>query len=416
VLAVGTVGATAAEAKPATAPTGLAALVTAHQDGSFGVAATWNAVARATSYRVALKESGTTLASKTVTTTSWSPTVTTSPGNASLSVRAVIARKPGRSATLSVPLPDQVAPQGTYSSAWDNNTGGATITQDSLTDNSPISGVIRTVDWNDGSLPQVWTTGTTLNHSYPLVEKRYVPTVTLEDAALNVRVVDVPAVVINDTEAPTGAFGVGTATAWAKFTSVRVTQSDINDNWTPDALIARSVDWGDGTTTAWTTGNSLSHVYATAGSFTPTVTITDEAHNATVVPTSAVTVTADTVGPRVKLVLPTALHSVKTWRTLRGTATDAGTGVKKVSLKAVEKRGGHWYGYNSVQHTWVRAATKAKAFARSKAFSLTTNALHRWSAKLVGLRKGTLVYKVRATDNVANRSAAVVHKARLTAR
>ena len=119
----------------------------------------------ASSYRVALSKAGATLASTTVTTPSWSPTVTTTPGNASLSVRAVVLRKPGKVATLSVPLADVTAPQGSYSSSWDNNTGIATIAEDSLSDNSGTVGI------TDGRLerrdrPEAWTTGATINHSY----------------------------------------------------------------------------------------------------------------------------------------------------------------------------------------------------------------------------------------------------------
>ena len=109
-VAVGTVGSMPAWAgKPPPAPTGLAATVTAHPDGTYDVAATWNAVTSATSYRVSLTKCGATLSSGTVTTTSWSPTVTSTPGNASLSVRAVVGR---RQDALSVPLPDVTAPPG----------------------------------------------------------------------------------------------------------------------------------------------------------------------------------------------------------------------------------------------------------------------------------------------------------------
>ncbi len=416
-VAVGTVGSMPAWAgKPAPAPTGLAATVTAHPDGTYDVAATWNAVTSATSYRVSLTKGGATLSSGTVTTTSWSPTVTSTPGNASLSVRAVVGRRQGKIATLSVPLPDVTAPQGAYSSAWNNNSGDATITEDSLTDNSPVSGVTRTVDWGDGP-PVAWPTGTTINHTYSLTEQRYVPTVTLEDAAHNVAVVDVPAIVIKDLDAPTGSFTVAPATGWAAFTSVTVTQQgDLADNWSPADHITRSVDWGDGPPEDWTTGATLSHLYATAGNYTPVVTITDEAHNSAPVSTTGVVVTADTNAPKVKLTLPKAKHSVKAWRTLRGKATDAGTGVKSVWLKAVEKRGAAWFGYNAATHAWVKTKTKAKAFSRAKAFALTTNAQHQWAAKLAKLRKGTLVYKVRATDQVNNVSATVIHKASLTKR
>src|SRR5207342_996651 len=243
--------------------------------------------------------------------------------------------------------------------------------QDSLTDNSPVSGVTRKVDWNDGSPVVNWTTGTTLNHTYPLTENRYVPTVTLEDAAHNPNVIDVPAVVIKDDEAPTGTFSVSPATGWATFTSVTVTQDGVlADNWSPADKITRSVNWGDGTSLeSWTAGDTLTHVYATADSYTPVVTITDEAGIPADIPTSAVVVSADTTGPKVRLTVPSAKHSVKAWKTLRGKATDAGTGVKSVWLKAVEKRKAGWFGYNAATHTWVKAATKTKAFKKAKPFN-----------------------------------------------
>jgi hypothetical protein len=417
-LAVGTVGAgtaTAAAGKPAPAPTGLSASASGNQDGSFDATTSWNAVANATSYRVAITMGGTTLASKTVTAVQWSPHFTGAPGNATLSVRAVIGKKPGRTATKGFVLPDVVAPNGSYSSSWTNSNGHATITQDSLTDNSPLSGVTRTVDWGDGTVVG-WPTGTTINHTYPLTAMRYTPTVTLEDAATNSRVVDVPAIVIDDTSAPTGTFSNDTATAWAKWTKVTVSQSAINDDWTPANLIARTVDWKDGTTSTWTAGTTISHVYATAGSYAPEVTIADEAHNTTTYPLSSVVVSLDTVAPTVKLTLPRAKHSVKAWRTLRGKATDAQTGVKSVSVKAVEKRLGHWFGYNAKTHRWVKAATKAKAFAASKAVVVKTDSSNRWAAALRRLAKGTLAYRVVAVDHVGNHSVTVSHTATLTKR
>jgi hypothetical protein len=346
-----------------------------------------------------------------------SATVSTTPGIATVRVRAVVGKHQSKAAAYSVQLPDVSAPQGSYSSTWSDTTGQATITQESLSDNSPVLEVQRTVDWNDGSPPETWSPGssTTINHTYPLTEKRYRPTVTLQDAAHNTRVVDVPAIVINDDEAPTGTFSVTPGTGWAGFTVVTVFQEgSLVDNWTPASKITRSVEWGDGAIMDWPFGHPLTHVYATAGSYTPVVTITDEARNSTPVSTSEVVVTADATRPQVKLVLPRAKHSVKAWRTLRGKATDTGTGVKSVRLKAVEKRGGTWFGYNAVKGSWVKAGDRAKAFTRSKASTLTTNARHRWAAKLIKLRKGTLVYKVRAADQVHNRSVTMTHKTTLT--
>lgn len=420
-LAVGAVCGTTAVASAAPHKpggiTGLTASVTAHADTSYDVSASWNTAANATSYRVSITKGGATLASAKVTATSWSPTFTASPGTASLNVKALAGHRPGKTSTISLELDDVTPPSGAFSTTWDNNTGDATITQDSLTDNGPVSAVTRTVDWNDGSAPEAWTAGTTINHTYPKVAARYVPTVTLEDASANVNVVDVPAVVIDDTEPPTGAaYSVNRSTAWASFTKVKVTETSApTDTWSPTPFITRVVDWGDGTSSPIVDG-SATHVYTdTTGSpYTPAVTVSDEAHNSVVVETTAVVVTADTVAPKVKLTLPKAKHSVKAFKTLRGKATDGQTGVKRVFLKAVEKRGASWFGYNAKKHTWVKAASKKKAFAHSVAFALKTDSLHRWAAKLAGLKKGALVYKVWATDQVGNRSATVTHSATLT--
>jgi hypothetical protein len=387
---------------------------------SYAVAAHWTAVANATKYRVAVTKGGVTLVSTSVTTTSWSGTLTTGAGNATLGVRAVISRKSGAEATVAIPLPDVTAPTGSYSSSWDNASGVAMIVQESLADDSPVNQVTRTVDWNDGSLPEAWSTGASLKHTYPVAAHRYVPTVTLKDAALNQTVVNVPAVVLLDLTAPTGAYAASPGAAWAAWTPVTLTQTALSDGvGSPPNMITRVVAWGDGTTTTWTTGTTTTHVYAAAGTFTPTVTLTDEAHNTTTPPISstAVVVSADTTAPVVSLLLPRAKHSVKAWRTLRGRATDVpGTGVKAVKLRAVEKRGTRWYGYRPATKTWVKALTKAKAFAKSRPLTLHTSTVNRWAGTLAGLRKGTLVYKVRAGDQMGNVSAATVHTAKLTRR
>ena len=162
-------------------------------------------------------------------------------------------------------------------------------------------------------------------------------------------------------------------------------------------------------------------MYAVAGNYTPKVTLTDEALKSSsqdLDASSAVVVSADTVKSLVvRLLLPKAQHSVKAWRTLRGKATDtAGTGVKSVKLRAVEKRGTRWYAYKPATKTWVSATTKARAFAKSGTLTVHTTTTHLWAGKLVGLRKGTLVFRARATDKVGNASAVLTHTATLTKR
>jgi hypothetical protein len=223
--------------------------------------------------------------------------------------------------------------------------------------------------------------------------------------------------IVTDKEKPTGSFHVNRAKAWAKLTQVNLVQTAIHDNVTPDNKIARTVDWGDGTSADWPTGTTLSHVYKSGGTFTPRVTLTDQAGNSSApIVSSAVTVKVDSARPAVKLHLPRHKHSVAAWKHVRGTATDAGTGVNTVSLKAAEKRGRTWYGYDAKSHHWTKAATKAKAFAKSTTLTTKVDPQHRWAAKLAHLGKGTLVYTVWATDQVKNRSAKVTHSASLSHR
>ena len=424
-LLIGAFGAGAAEAQP-TKPGGVtnlaASAVAGSASGTYAITSSWDPAAGATRYQATLTKGGVTLASAKVTAPAWNPTVTATPGDASLAVTPIANHRKGATSRVTVHLADVTAPRATFTTTWVNATKVATLTQATLTDDSPVSQVTRSVDWGDGSPAQAWPAGSgypndSLQHTYPAVG-RFVPTVKLSDAALNASAVAAPAVVIDDVTAPTGTFSVSPGKAWSTQTVVTVSRTAVSDDYSPADHITQSVDWGDGTApTDWTGMTSVTHVYTVAGSFTPIVTLTDEAHNASSpIGTSAVAVSTDTAAPVVKLLLPqTHQHSVKAWKTLRGTATDApGTGVKRVSLRAVEKRGTVWYAYKSATKTWVKAATKAKAFAKAGALSMVTTASHAWSGKLVGLRKGVLVYKVTATDQVGNASAALTHKARLS--
>jgi hypothetical protein len=233
--------------------------------------------------------------------------------------------------------------------------------------------------------------------------------VKLVDQAGNQAVVPLHVVVVDDDTAPTGSFTVAPLTGWAKLTPVQITQTALHDDLSTPEHIARVVNWNDGTPqVAWPTGTTLSHVYLTGGSHTPTVQLTDEAEN-TAAPNVLSTVTSkvDAVAPRVTQQRPATQRGyVSRWKTLKGTATDtSGTGVRRVTLRIVEKRGAAWYGYRATTHTWVKAASKTGAVRQSRAASVTPNALHRWAYRLPGLRKGTLLVWRTGTDMVGNTSA-----------
>ncbi|MFZ2012423.1 MAG: hypothetical protein WAV00_01205 [Nocardioides sp.] len=270
-LAVGAVTTTTAEARP-TKPgrVVLSASATEPAIGSYKLHITWGAVANATGYQVSISRSGSTLATSkfSASTLVWNKTVSATPGQTvTVSGFAVIGHFKGKSSSTSVHLLDTIAPTATYTVQEDTNTGQATLIESDLTDDSPLSGVTRTVDWGEGA-PVVYAAGAPITHTYPLTEARYQPHVTLKDAAGNTTDVD-PAsgVVVSDSQAPTGGFAVSRTTAWAKYTKVGVSETTaVVDNWTPSDLVTRTVDWTDGTSSTWLGGSAPpKHVFAVGG-------------------------------------------------------------------------------------------------------------------------------------------------------
>ena len=337
-------------------------------------------------------------------------------------VTVTLADKAGNTSkvTRSAAVVDN-APTGSFAVSWDNSTGVATVVATVKDDIDPASAVTGTIDWDGTAGPGqavAFTGSGTLTNTYPKTAQRYVPVVVLTDAHGNESApLQTPAIVINDTTAPTGTFAVDRASAWAKYTPVTLTQTAIHDDWSPAANIKRSVSWGDGTPAqTWAPGAAMTHVYTTDGAHPVTVTLTDEAGNPSkAISAGTVTVATDSTAPVVKFRYPTKPRNVvKKWRALHGTVTDAGVGAKQVQLKVIEKRGRAWYAYKTTTHRWVKAGTMHRAWTRAGVALMTPSATGTWGKRVVGLRKGTLTYRARAVDNVGNTSGWLVHGQKLT--
>ena len=410
----------AAEAKPPPKPglvTGLQMTLTKPAD-NFTVDASWNAATGASTYDVVLANAttGVQLAGNTVGITSWSASVNLA-GVTQLRLTVTPKnQRPGTPASITQDVPDLNAPFGTYDVSWVDLTG--TITQTSLNDDGPIGSVTRTVDWGDGTAAEEWLAGDTINHLYA-AEGLYRPTVTLEDGVGNTRVVALDAIVPGDETAPEGTFTTSPATAWKGLTIVHITQTFLDDDFSAPADVDRWIDWGDGAgPLAWNQLVSISHVYAVAGTYTPTVLLADEAGNTREVAAQPVTVKADTVVPVVKIKLPrkAVRDEVSAWKRVAGTASDLnGTGVDTVAVRAIEKRATGWFFYKASTKTWLKAATKGKAWLRSRPAVVDPTAAGAWAVRLAGLKKGTLFVRATATDVAGNVSKPVTQKAVLTA-
>ena len=414
VLSVGTLGASASAAPPVR-PGPVANLTlsaTAAQGGGYTVTSNWTPATNATTYRIVLTSNGTTVASVTQTAPPWSATLNlTANSQLQVSVTPVADKRAGTTASVVYTLPDLAPPVG----AFTVTTSGmdATITQTALSDDStPAAQVKRSVSWGDGSAAQVWQTGATITHNYAAFG-RYVPTVTLTDNAGNAVALTVKAAVFGDTTAPAANFASGPSSAIARWTTVNLNVESLSDNYTPADLIERTVSWGDGTTEAWKSGATITHVYSIAGTFTPTVVTLDEAGNSSKTAADPIAVGVDATGPVVTIAKPKAASKVSSWRTVKGTAKDAGVGTSSVALVAIEKRSTAWFAYDATTKKWVKAGTKGKAWKKAVAVAGVLDRTD-WKARITGLRKGKLLLRASASDNLANRSAQVSKAAKLT--
>jgi hypothetical protein len=404
----------AAEARPPTRPglvTGLSASATIDL-GVYTVDATWNASANTTAYKVSMAGAGGVVFSKaTVTDTAYSAT-TTLPATSlvTVAVTPVNGKRPGKSVSTSLNLPDLTAPTASYSvTPQDSADGKISVNLDSVSDDVSAAGQInQEVDFGDGT-PTVNAAATTTSfaHDYGPTKALYYPTVTVSDGAGNVSTYDLTAVVA-DVTPPSGSIAVAPAAAWAKWTKVSVTVSGVSDDLSNPVDVSRTVDWGDGNVTSVVGLSTITHRYRTAGVYEPNVILADQAGNTSAVLTDAdVTVTADVVSPKLSLTLPRRhTDRAAAWSTLRGRASDAQSGLRYVHVQAIEKRSRAWFAFNPTKHRWVRAgSTAAAAWKKAGTGKATLGTRHRWSFALKGVTKGTLVFRAVAGDHVGNTSA-----------
>jgi len=410
---------TPVQARPPIGPVQNLTAAVSKPTSAYQLTVNWSDLSGATSYKVALKDArGVVLDSDTVTSSDW-VTRTTRPvlSVVRVAVTPLSATRKGRPASISKTLPDLTAPWATYDVEWSGV--DATVTESGLADDvTPAASITREINWGEpGGSFEPWTTGLTNTHGYPVGNGRYVPEVRLTDDANNSALLKLHAVVIGDTAPPSGVFGVShAAKVWARFTPVSVIQSALSDDFSPANRVVRSVVWGDGVVTPWTTGLSLNHVYKVGGTFTPRVTVADEAGNTTTVDSAAVTVLVDKVAPKVSLTVPkTGVRMVRSWKVLKGRAIDYGVGIGKVRLRLVEKRGTVWYAYKPAKKVWVKGgSTRVKAVKLAGLARVTPWRTGAWQFRVANLRKGTLVIQYSAVDKALNRTKINVRRQLLT--
>ena len=207
--------------------------------------------------------------------------------------------------------------------------------------------------------------------------------------------------------APTAAFSASTTSGAAPLTVSFTDRSTGATGWV--------WSFGDGGSTS--VRNPI-HVFTRPGTYTVRLTVSNAAGSRSATTQVTAVGVADTTPPTVALKRPTTnVGALTSWQRLRGTATDGtGSGVRTVMLRLLEKRGTAWYAYRSSSRTWVRSGSRTTALKQASLVRVTTTSTHRWSCAVSGVRKGTLVIRLSATDKAGNTSAVKVYRQLLTRR
>lgn len=408
-----TVGAATAAPSRIGSVLNLKATSAAASAGGYRVTATWEAPAGASSYAAKFAYDGKTVTSGRITTTSWSDRIVAAAGTqVVVTVTAFNGKRRSKPRSVTIQLADVKAPTGSFTVNTSNGT--ATVTQTAIGDDVTADADIRRfIDWGAGAGFVAYPDGLEATHTYT-ASGRYLLRVRLVDAANNAAVLPLGAAVVGDVEAPVGTHSLSTATAWTGWTAVRLVETSVSDDMSPGGEIVRTVDWGDETNPQLWKGTAVrQHVYAAAGVYKVTVGLEDEAGNESETELE-VEVSDDTVAPAVTWRLPKRRLSLRAWRYIRGSAADNETDVAVVRVKMVQRRAGKWVAYRSGR--WVPRVTRNGALRAATARQRTVSDTDRWRVRAPGLRRGLLVYRAWATDEVGNVGPKVTRKQRLTRR
>lgn len=268
-------------------------------------------------------------------------------------------------------------------------------------DTTPAAELTQTINWGDGS-PEQTVAGdvTEIPHVYKTLGNFY-PRVTISDGSLSSQAgCQTPCAVTVWT--PVAGFKLNqTSTFVGKAASVT--------HHTSDDVDTVQIWWGDGsssTVKASIDQTTTTHAYVKAGAFPVTVSPVNEFGAGTARKVGTVTVKADATKPVAALTKPSRPTRAASWATLRGKATDTGSGVRAVELTAVEKRGTAWYYYTGT--TWVKATSGSVALTGAKVLTATPAASGAWTLKVKGLSKGTVRFTYQAVDKAGNRTAATI--------
>ena len=286
--------------------------------------------------------------------------------------------------------PDTTAPTGRFTL----NTAGlwigqnAVLTQVGIADNGVTdpATVTRVVSWGDGTSSTLAAGQGPVSKAYAKAG-RFVVTLTLTDAAGNVT-----KVTSTVTVTVPGKFKFSSTSVWPGQPFNLIISA------VPAGTTKITVDGGDGYVGSFRGANqTIKNVYyhrrnggLIRGWVTLRVTFTNKYGTTSWITIGRVNVRTDSWSPVVKVTKPAHANRISSWKTVRGTSSDKGSGAPYVYVWFTRVVGSQVYCYQQ-NKTWKQVRTDAEydKYCLGLPVKVSKN---KWSIALKGLKKGGTLY------------------------
>jgi hypothetical protein len=273
---------------------------------------------------------------------------------------------------------------------------GTTLTQLRVTDNGTWDPgfVTREVAWGDGTTETLFAGQPPVKKLYKQAGK-FTVKYTLTDPAGNKKVVEKPVTVTQPVKAAIDRSSVWNGQRFnVKFTSV------------PAGTTRITLRYGDGTGIHLPGKNQavggMYYVFPknkggglVTGTMTLTAVYANKAGESSQVAIGRISIKNDVWAPRVSITTPKNPNRVASWTTIRGGASDQGSGVQYVSLGVSRVTGNKPYCYTS-KKTWLRIVNDAQMQRQCPIRVRAVNG--KWALSIKGMKKGPMSVSAISAD------------------
>lgn len=280
--------------------------------------------------------------------------------------------------------PDTTPPTGSFHlslySLWVGQR--TTLTLGAIGDDSGAAAVKRVVTWGDGGTSTLTATQTAITKQYTRAG-RFPVTLTLTDAAGNQKVVGAT---VNVTVP--GTFKLNKSSVWhGEIFTVAISAVPAGTT----RIVLKS---GDGYVAVLSGKNQTVREYyyhrykgalMPAGPVTLTAIFTNKYGDTNPIYVGRVTIKRDVWSPHVTITKPSKSNRASAWKTIKGTATDKGSGVPEVLVIVLRKSGSKFYCYTP-KKTWVRIYASTNL---NKCVHYARVSKGKWSLSVKGQKRST---------------------------